>query len=278
MGFLPATFGALRGAPDQQEKFFTLQEKDYAHPIVSIWNDPGAGTLASARFHAAYALKPEASSVAQAGDPEVVVKFVDGAPAIMERAWGRGRVIQFSSTANGEWNDLPLRPAYLPLMERTLGSILEGQDARLNMRVGTPFEFVCAPDWINKDAIIIRPGEKKETGSLRRIGLVDGVPVLRFDDTGKAGPYEADIKTDPVTVVRFAVQSDPAESNLACLTQPQLDSIAAAAQLVHWAPGVPLTGEATGGSGREWWLPIALLALLLACGEVLLAGTFSAPK
>src|SRR5207247_4099272 len=47
---LPAAFGAARGAEDQEDKFLTFQERDYEHPIVSIWNDPGSGTLASARF------------------------------------------------------------------------------------------------------------------------------------------------------------------------------------------------------------------------------------
>ena len=46
---LPAELGTARGQADQDEKFFTLQEKNYEHPIVSIWNDPGSGKLGSAR-------------------------------------------------------------------------------------------------------------------------------------------------------------------------------------------------------------------------------------
>ena len=58
MKFLPAELGTPRGQAEQDEKFFTFQEKDYEHPIVSIWNDPGSGKLASARFFKAFELKP----------------------------------------------------------------------------------------------------------------------------------------------------------------------------------------------------------------------------
>jgi len=45
-----------RGEADQDEKYFTLQDKNYDHSIVSIWNDPASGTLGSARFYRAFQL------------------------------------------------------------------------------------------------------------------------------------------------------------------------------------------------------------------------------
>src|SRR5262249_42898286 len=58
---LPAEFGELQGAADQEEKYLMLQAKDYEHPIVSIWNDPGSGRLASARFFRHFELKLDPS-------------------------------------------------------------------------------------------------------------------------------------------------------------------------------------------------------------------------
>mgnify|MGYP002260366603 CR=1 FL=1 len=46
--------GAIRRdagpGPDKDDAFVTLQEKAYEHPIVELWNDPGAGRLGGARF------------------------------------------------------------------------------------------------------------------------------------------------------------------------------------------------------------------------------------
>lgn len=277
--FLPATFGALRGKPDQHGAFFTLQEKGYEHRIVSIWNDPAAGTLGTAHFYCAYELKPETGHTAKAGEPRVVVKYADGTPAVMERTWGRGRVILFSSTANSAWNDLPLHPVYLPLMDRMLGSILDRQEAQFNITVGSPFELVCDADWVGKDALVRQPGEKDDSGSLRRIEMVNELPFLRFDITDLAGPYEATIKTDPPTIIKFAAQFDPIESNLAPLSPTQLDTLAQTAQIIHWTPSTRLDEQITKErGGSELWTTLITLLILLACAEVTLAGIFSASK
>ena len=276
---LPATFGELHGKPDQREKFFTLQSKEYTHPIVSIWSDPNAGTLASAHFYSAYELVPDAGHTAQAGEAQVVLKYSDGTPAVMERTWGRGRVILFSSSANTAWNDLPLHPAYLPLIDRTLGSILLRKDARLNLPVGSSFEFICDPEWAGKDAIIARESEKKETSSLRRIGMVDNVPILRFDDTDKAGAYDVRIKTDPPTVVKFAAQFDPEESKLATISQGELDSLPPNVQVLHWTEHMHLDEKITKErGGMEIWTTLAMIVIVAACLEIALAGIFSAAK
>ena len=99
------------------------------------------------------------------------MKYSDGSPAIMERTWGRGRVILFGSTANTQWNDLPLRPAYLPLDRADARGDSETKEAEINLPVGAPFEFVCDPDWIEKDALIKAPGEEAGGSLLRRIGV-----------------------------------------------------------------------------------------------------------
>ena len=126
--FLPAELGEPHGDADQQTGTgFTIQVTRYEHPLVSIWNDPAAGTLGSARFYRAFTLKP-APAIPRpknvenvkdrdpAGDPQVVLKFADGNPMLAERPWGTGRVLLFASTGNTAWNDLPVRPAFLPLL------------------------------------------------------------------------------------------------------------------------------------------------------------------
>ena len=48
---------------------------------------------------------------------------------MMQRTFGRGRVIQFASTADTLWNDLPVRPGiFVPLMYRTLGTLVARQN------------------------------------------------------------------------------------------------------------------------------------------------------
>ena len=91
---------------------------------------------------------------------------------------GLGRVVLFSSTADTSWNDLPVRLAFVPLIHRTLGSIVQRQDEGLNVRVGEKFTRRLNPESLDKDALIFKPRQTDALRDMRRIDLVNGWPLL----------------------------------------------------------------------------------------------------
>jgi hypothetical protein len=276
--FLPATFGAARGNAEQQEQFFTLQDKDYEHPIVSIWHDPAAGNLASAHFYKALPLVPvkAANPRPEAGPPVVVLNYADGQPAVMERTWGFGRVVQFSSTANSAWNDLCIRPVYVPLIHRTLGALVTRQEEHLNLRVGAKLSAVMDAELIGKDLLVMPPGGKGGVPGLQRVTAVNGVPLLRFDATERAGVYEVRQGDDAIPLLRFAAQADPAESNLEQLSAQDWKLFDGVAQVDRWTPGMSLRGSLQKErTGNEFWMAIVLLALVAAVAETALGNEWS---
>ncbi|HEY8667739.1 MAG TPA: hypothetical protein VIL86_13820, partial [Tepidisphaeraceae bacterium] len=291
---LPAALGQAHGQADQQEQFFTLSDKNLEHPIAAIWKDKGAGSPTAARFYRAFELIEEAAKGAQpkasgndgAGEARVVLRYSDGKPAVMERPWGTGRVILFSSTANTAWNDLAVRPGvYIPLMYRTLGAIVERQDEGLNVRVGQKFVYRAAAEQLGKDAVVTRPGKEQgregEQGGkdARKIEMQGSAPVLQFDETDLAGGYAAAIAAEPAMTVKFAAQADPAESSLEEISAEQLNQLREVADVIEWSPGMQIeTAIETERVGAELWLPIAVAALVLASAETLLAHWFSRSK
>ena len=307
---LPAEFGMARGLSDQEDKFSTLQEKDYDHPIVDLWNDPGAGRLGSARFFKFYELKPGPMETAKgagsatkaresgeaprlagapaarsrpaepsdAGLPRVVLKYADGTPAVMERTWGLGRVVQFSSTADTAWNDLPARLAWVPLVHRALGSIVQRQDEGLNIRVGDKFVRRVPAEYLDKDATFFKPRQTDVVRELRRIELAGGWPTVQFEQTDLAGLYDATVGDPPFTM-KFAAQADPAEASLDELSPAQLTTLRDVASVVPWSPDMSLKGLVEKGrTGLEFWLPIIILCLVLAATETFLGQWFSRSK
>jgi hypothetical protein len=288
--FLPAELGAPRGQAEQEEKFFTLQNKDYEHSIVSIWNDPGSGTLASSRFFRAFVLKAAAVSrppgatnapvekAGEAGEPAVVLRYSDGAPAVMERTWGLGRVVLFSSTADTAWNDLPVRPSFVPLVHRALGAIVQRQDEGLNVRVGEKFSRRVNMEYLDKDAIFSKARQTDTARDLRRIEMVNGWPLLQFDQTDYAGIYEATV-ADPKLTLKFAAQADPSESSMDELSAAQLNSLKTVASVVAWTPSFSLRGMVEKNrTGLEFWLPIVAVALMVGLVETYLGQRFSRSK
>jgi aerotolerance regulator-like protein/VWA domain-containing protein/CARDB protein len=277
--FLPAALGTPRGDAEQDEKYFTLQDKDYQHSIVTIWNDPASGTLGSARFYRAFQLLQSPTAKSQdAGEPQVILKFADGSPAVMERTWGLGRVVLFSSTADTAWNDLPVRLSFVPLIHRTLGSIVQRQDEGLNIQVGEKFTRRVATEFLDRQTTFTKPGQAEALRDVGRVEVADGRPVLQYSQTDYAGVYQAAV-VDPALSVKFAAQANSAESSMDELSSAQLGTIRSVAQIVQWSSNMDLKGlvqkERT---GLEFWLPIAIVALIVAGTESYLAQLFSREK
>ena len=55
----------------------------------------------------------------------MLARFDTGEPALVERAAGRGRVVVYASTLDLNWNDLALKPMFLPFVHQ-LGRHLSG--------------------------------------------------------------------------------------------------------------------------------------------------------
>jgi len=284
---LPAAFGPVRGEnfdetrAERPDKVFRLQAKDYAHRIVELWKDPASGSLASAQFYRAFTLQPAKQSdvPGDAGLPAVVLSFADGEPAVMERPFGLGRVVQFSSTADGAWNDLPVRPIFLPLMHRTLGFLLARTGDRLNVRAGTPFTHTVTAERAGKSYTVTEPGAKPGTSSTRTVMVKSGAPQIEQADSSVAGAYAVHFTEETGNAVRFAAASDPGESDLHELSAADLTALGTVARIVRWTPEADLRGQMERErNGTELWLPFALLAIGLVVAETLLGNRFSRSK
>jgi hypothetical protein len=274
LGMLPAMIGQPWGDATQDKEFKTLQAVGYANPIVSIWNDPAAGTLATARFFKGVTLEPLRKLSDVAGDAATVLNYADGSAAMVERRWGLGRVIEFSSTANTGWNDLAAHPAFVPLMQRVLGRLVTTRDDGLNIWVGTEFTYPARTEWLYREMTVTPPGGAAVTSN---VGLVAGEPLLRYEDTDMAGAYGIAIASEPPEGLRFAVQADA--EKLEAAPDGELKTLGAGTQVIHWTPETNMREAlAMTGAGREFWVLFAALALGVACCETYVAGRFSAPK
>jgi hypothetical protein len=84
---------------------------EYGHPIFEPFRAPRSGNLSGARFYSYRSVTPATGA-------QVVARFDDGAPALVERRIGNGRVLLWTSTFDLHWTDLPLRAVFLPFVQR----------------------------------------------------------------------------------------------------------------------------------------------------------------
>ena len=65
-----------------------------------------------------------------------MARLANGNPALVEKKFGLGKVILAASTANPDWNTLPLKPAFLPLIHQLVAYLASGTDGTRNGMVG----------------------------------------------------------------------------------------------------------------------------------------------
>jgi hypothetical protein len=290
---LPAELGTLRGDANQQEQFFTLQSDHFDHPIAAIWNDAVNGSPAAAHFFRAFTLQPVGAGSPRPGSdvalksregaetpplrqndvPQVVLRFSDGSPAIMQR----GNVILFSSTADTSWNDLPDHGGiFLPLIYRSLASILARGDAGLNVGVGVPFVASIPIDYLGRPVKITTPGKARDDTT---VVLEGESTVVRCKNTDLAGAYSAALAGNNPFTLQFAAQAEANESRLELLTESEKAALSQAATVVSWNTEAPLNQTVgTARASDDWWIPLAVIALLLAVVEPFVANRFSEAK
>jgi hypothetical protein len=292
--FLPATLSdEPHGDAGKDDQFTLLQDKNFEHPIAKLWNDATSGTL-NVHFFRMFDLTPtgsekdgpETTKTAEGieiGRPRTVLRFQDGKPAMMERTWGAGRVVLFASTADTAWNDMAARPnIFIPLIHRTMGAIVSRQDESLNVKVGDRFAWRADNSLLGKEALIARPGATMGDSSAvepHRIGLVNNVPLLTYDDTSYAGAYQVKLGGDEPTSMVFAAQPDADESRLDELAGGQIDELSKVADVIKWQSTQNLADTIQKKRvGTELWKYLAFIALGLATIETVLAHYFSKAK
>ncbi|MGH9329460.1 MAG: vWA domain-containing protein, partial [Vicinamibacterales bacterium] len=88
-----------------------LAPVDTRHPVFHAFG-PAASALGGVRFTRTWDLDDEGW--------DVIARFTDGRAALVERRVEGGRVLLFASDLDQAWNDLPLHPAFVPLLHEML--------------------------------------------------------------------------------------------------------------------------------------------------------------
>jgi hypothetical protein len=191
---------------------------DRRHPLLAAFPARGEG-LASARFFQFLLLAP----VPEAPGRRIVLRYENGAPALVDAEVGRGRVLLLTTSVDREWTDLPIRPGFLPLIQeaaRYLAAAPSG-DATATVTVGGKREIVLGAD--DRRIEIVKPnGESRSLTPATHAGEQRARHTVLFDETDEPGLYRvraarADGTVDERPDAAFAVTLDPGESDPARL-------------------------------------------------------------
>jgi hypothetical protein len=269
---LPGTPGPIVDRPAVQ----ATMAPEYSHPIFELFRQPHSGDFTSVRFYRYRTLTPGAAD-------RVLARFDDGAPAMVERRVGGGRVIAFTSTVDRSWNLLPQTPVFVPLVHLAFRYLAQYEEPEAWHTVGRMFDVSAPLGQIVREGAMadVRAAPRKTNGVVESpsgeqttIGE-GGAAAVRLEEQGF---YTARLQgTGDRRPYAVAVNLDPVESDLTPME---------ATEFVLSATGRPASIRPLGQSlehpeltpadiekrQRVWWF------LLLAGALALLAESFLANR
>jgi hypothetical protein len=256
---LPGQLGAVVDRTDGRGA--TIGFRDYSHPVFELFKAPRSGDFSAARVMRYRTLQPTP-------DARILARYDDGGIAAAERRVGTGRVIVLTTTLDDSWNDLELKPVYLPMIHQLVRYIAQYEQSTSWATVGQVVDLATLLK-SKSDRVVVTP-----SGERRQIGANDP-SILELSEHGA---YEIRAAAAPsARPDRIAVNIDPAESDLTPLDTSELVATATGhATQQASAGGAPpeLTPEEAEKRQNLWWyLLMGGLALLVA--ELVVANRLS---
>jgi hypothetical protein len=192
----------------------------------------------------------------------VLAKYEDGSPVIVESANDDHGLIVFNSTIDSRWNDLPLKPSFLPLFHEIVRYLSRYNEGRGWYALGEGIPIMAGLE--GAAAAVIDPkNERKALGDL-------AAGQTRFFTPTMPGFHEIRVGPDTRMV---AVNPPAAESNLDSM--PPEDLVASVQQTKgeSRADGIFGNEEKDDYARRQmhWWY-LLLIALLAGITEIYIAN------
>jgi hypothetical protein len=227
---------------------------EYGHPVFEPFRAPRSGDFSSIPVYGY-------RNLTAATGAQVLARFDAGAPAVLERRVGRGRVLEWASTLDVSWSDLPTKPVFLPFVHQAIRHLAGYTE---------PEPWLTVGQVLNTSAVAARgPAAQRVllTPSGRRLPLDDeGADVLELTEQGF---YEVRGDANQADAV-VAANVDPAEADLTPMDPHEITAAAVSGPGPEGAQtGVPLTPEAKEKNQRLWWYLLVVGILLLGADTIL---------
>jgi hypothetical protein len=223
-------------------------QTDLTHPVM---NDAGWADL-----------KIYYAAGVDSAQARVLARLTDQTPLLMEKQIGEGHVLLFASGLDNLTNDLPVRPAFVPFIDRT-ARFLSGNDNVSGSRLVDSFVPLRTSATFNPSAGV----EIIDPDGRRALSLTDAAKAQSFQ-LARAGFYR----------IRFAngrdgligVNPDRRESNL----EPMAKDMLALWGAHSAAPATTVGYVQEKNTPRSLWWYVMLLVLVAAVAESIVASRY----
>jgi hypothetical protein len=270
----------LRGIKEMQNAEFGMWSSE--HPAI---RNLQAAVGSKAQFHKIYLVEPGA-----VGSSSIILKYSDDTPALIEKQHGKGIVMLFTSTIDRDWNDLPVKPVFLPLIQQ-LCRYLTGtftETGEIDVLVGEEYELSTG-----EDVGIVKVSDPEGNSERLQSEVVEGERKIVYTGTNFQGFYtirplqESGVRSQEPKLRGtqaalgsqgsrrrtqispfFAVNVDTTESNLSKIDKQDITKLLGEENTAFTRKsGSPEEEPVLSGETRQLWGSILLMLLCILCLE-----------
>ncbi len=206
---LPALLGEVRRAEGSAgQGGFRIRRLDRRHPILRGVAD--AIDTGAARVERFFSVTPQTEAGA-------VLVELDAGPLLLEKRAGAGTVILCTSTADLDWNNLPARSFFLPVLHQMVYYAGRSATGDRDVLVGSPYALELPPSDEPAQVSFFGPAAEGEDEpvELSAPGAADQAGRIAFKGTRRPGIYRAACTVgDEEHEELFAVNVETRESEL----------------------------------------------------------------
>ncbi len=299
-GVLPARLGEVVEAATAAGCRFT--SPDFTHPVLRGFagvDTPFFDGILTRKFVAVFPAVPSsrpATASAPASLPatqpieraaaRVLLAYddADRHPAMIERPFGWGHVVLFTTSADKAWTNFPDWFTYVAMMQELIQFVArpaESPDDAGSVLVGSPIVLSLEPGRFDPAATVRTPAfpDEPEATIQARLEGAEAAARLTWTNTARAGVYRFALReTGGQATPRMAVVNvDPRESALARCGEAALRESLTEVPFT-FVRGDELTRDDSDDARRETWPAVLLVLAAVLMAESALAWWFGARK
>ena len=251
-GFLPARLVEPVGDEAELTQAKSLLIAGFAHPALDIFKDPLPGGLQTATFPRRWKVDAAAGINGSTGIP--IAMFSDRLPFLVERSFGKGRVLLAAHPLDRSWRtNLHRLPDFVRLAHELMYYLAGSRTAERNLSPGQSIVFTPQPEESPGVVTLHSPA-----GPVRSIPCASWPEVI--DGTNWAGPYR--VLTPSGRATYFCVRPDPKESILTPCSAEDRERVS---KILPQLQYISSTDEMTSGADERtiaqelWWILLMLM-------------------
>ncbi|GDY07271.1 membrane protein [Planctomycetia bacterium] len=256
------------GDVEKSETFERFASIDFAHPVLSVFENREARYLTKVSVYRRFPLKLPA----ERGNTWPLLEFGNGTAALVESRYGDGRVILAAFPMSSKWTNLPLKPEFVPLVLRLVSHIRTraGVEGPSVVAANGVAEISVAKAWQNLQSEVVNVEGNRlpvtfEKSVNRQVGA--------FSATAEKGFYDVDVRGGRIEQPKheslaFAVNLAREESNFALINETQLKELLPSVDLkVIDASAETQQLHGSIGQEHEIWRPLIYLLFVVIVVE-----------